>query len=419
MLTKCQNLKKLSFISLERDADFDESVTAQQRFLPSQLTLEHLHSLTIDNVGGEAYTFILGLRAPLRFLSLEIDLDFEGNPGLDFPDGIDLRDPVPVLVHFSSTLEEIVVIWADWQVDWQTCVQNKIRCHSITTHHSSIPDIASFMYMFPNLKKLEIFDDYFHDIEERRNFNIQSQSQFANTNNGLWNQLSWEDLTLDADPQSLYGLAISKGIHALYVGHCQPEQVALVKLAIQSCIPNILNLELPASNHVGILKTCLARMTGMFQYHQLRSLSLRLPFSSSQIAEDTDRTIENGIQEIIDQLVEVLRTTSTSLKYLHISLKPAELFTISGDGSSTRQYLGTKQVALMENILEVVPSVEYLSTDLGVRFYGVYYFPKSWKMVVSVSEGGTETRSREILDEKEFEALFKEHMGMSLMDLQF
>ncbi|KAI0792743.1 hypothetical protein C8Q75DRAFT_580118 [Abortiporus biennis] len=264
-------------------------------------------------------------------------------------------------------------------------------------------DPVALLCVFPTLKKLFISMDSYLSYDSRQS-HIESQMQLANTEPEFWEVIQgrWSGLHLEANSNTLYDFGLSQNIEQLHVPDCSLKHVTFVHRIVQDLEPKVLRIELTNLNK--LFTEHLAYTSGIFQYERLTSLSLSLVLYALEVNE-TENIAETEAEHAIDTMIEILRTTS--LKYLHLdlrwfhpntsewlplvpsnrSLSDAELdedylqHLPQSTPDYIRQLLEPKQDNMMEKIIGVIPSLEYLSVVLRNKYPCTWKSTKSWKIV--------------------------------------
>ncbi|KAI0792751.1 hypothetical protein C8Q75DRAFT_580125 [Abortiporus biennis] len=260
----CHNLKKLEYEAIETYRD--DKRYPRRRLLPMGHTFNHLQSLTITRLGPDTCQMLKSLKAPIVYLSLCYDYDFSAFRASDdfYP-----KNPVPLLVNFLTTLEELTLYWCQWDDRWEE--RNKplsqIRClkvHTLKTNNDSCPDTATLMYVFPNLKHLQVQNESGVTFHEE---NVESQAALAP--NYHWQNLE----TVSADINSLYNLALSIKVNQLDTD-CGPTTFLYLYQVLKQTKPTLLKLHIGDPNP--IFDSDMDKAREMLHYEELSRLWLKI-----------------------------------------------------------------------------------------------------------------------------------------------
>ncbi|KAI0792750.1 hypothetical protein C8Q75DRAFT_580348 [Abortiporus biennis] len=245
MFEKCPNLKNVNFASVESFRGFDHRRRMSRSILPNQHTLQHLRSLTISNVGADVSAMLRGLTAPL------VHIDFEQFPHSgEYPTDIGPKDPVPLLANFTSTLEELELCWCGWEDSWDmNSVHHGIRCpkvHTLRTSYDWVPITPTLIYVFPNLKRLDVFNESpVNDFRDMRRSNQEYLQQLVLMGVRDRKNYHWETLEeLTGDKGSLFALALTCKVDRLEVDSCMADDIPSLQHILVDTEPSRLRLGL-------------------------------------------------------------------------------------------------------------------------------------------------------------------------------
>ncbi|KAI0784224.1 hypothetical protein C8Q75DRAFT_810289 [Abortiporus biennis] len=417
-----EGLRTLSFRNFEDGSGIrsrDQRVS-WKGVLPTSLVFNHLRVLKIINIRENAIAMLKGLKAPLTVLSLSFDPQFWEDH--DYFQG-ELLDPIPLIMNFQSTIEELTLVLCKWCPRWDASantLRHQICCprlHTLRAEYDETPNIASLMCIFPNLRKLVVLeaDGDANDIQERM-ANIESQRQLVRSRRGK--SIGWSALDeLEGHAQSLYNLALQQNMRVVKVKDCcgYAGDFRFLHNVLEDTKPEV--LVLGVVNKFNYLEDDPDMPTGRIstQKIQFNGLVLDVFEGNFNACEDPATTAEH--------IIGLLQGVST--RNLHLSIRQSQLrnpakmpaLRTTPDFNPLKDYLKLHREAFMGRILDELPSLEYLSVSFGTSNGdpAIYWdHLTSWRITCHTAEDGVETKAHENLTEVQFREYFEQQFGFDL-----
>ncbi|KAL4245520.1 hypothetical protein ABKN59_009845 [Abortiporus biennis] len=432
LFEQCHNLERITFGAIETyrelndpedqpDVIVDEQPHFPRMILPIRHTFQHLRSLQITRTGPDTYLMLKGLTAPLVYLSISFDLDFEVFPNSDdYPRDLEQpRDPVPLLSNFQSTLEEVEVFNCSWQYEWGPDIPDVVRgihcprVHTLRTSDKDCGNTATLMYVFPNLKHLRVLDtgEDYSLVSIKYNMVSLEWLEFLGDRVGVdffWSAL--EELT--GDIHALWSLGLSATIteiSRLELSIIPSEDIhdpEWVFDILESIQPRLMRITIHDA-HVFFLD-CYeenpAYTMQMFQFQTVDRLSLCLMFGSAD--EEITREMFSKFMDITVEIVSNAAASTTlqlTVTWPGRYKKKRKQSVVHRD--NIQEYVESNQEGYMERILRTLLSLRYISTNFGLQNES-WKSVRCWKVTPGITEGGTETRMHETVDMAQFEEIF-------------
>ncbi|CAL1713491.1 unnamed protein product [Somion occarium] len=204
ILTKANNLKKLSLL------DCEEFLANDERFQAVFCSLPKLREFTIRKVDVRSMKMLEALTVPLSTL----DIGFLEVEEQDEYDDHIFPDPAPYLESFADSLEVLRV--KNWAFDMLGAVCPRV--HTVQIDGYNHVDIDVLLHYFPNLRDLSVVCN-----EDK---STDDDAHAVRMSNKLEGRATWKSLRkLSGDVGSLYLLA----------AQCQVDHVAITKIDNENC----------------------------------------------------------------------------------------------------------------------------------------------------------------------------------------